>query len=249
MAGGDTEADVWRSPGWAGTGGFIKVSATSGSTTTGGSSSRIWKVWSTQSNATSTTGVVFDDVWASWNDLTSSVTTNYTGEWQRWVISNDEYRERRKETEAARRRREREWRAEQTRKRKEREAATSRARKILVEHLDQDQRRTLDQHGYFDIKIEVAGAERVFRIFNNKYQHNVFELDESGNKVREFCAHTSHACPQSDHALAQKLLLEADPQQFFRVANIWNLRGGRQIISNSGADFMPPQPQLVVARA
>lgn len=51
------------------------------------------------------------------------------------------------------------------------------------------------------------GTPRRFRIYNNKYQHNVFEIDQDGRKLREHCAHTSHACPQSDHALAQKLLL------------------------------------------
>jgi hypothetical protein len=158
------------------------------------------------------------------------------------VISQEEYRERTKEQKAEARRRERQYRADQLRRQKEKRCASSRARKILGEHLDRHQRRCLEKLGHFDIRVR----GRTFRIHNNKYQHNVFELDEQNRPIREFCAHTSHACPQSDHALAQKLLLEHDPDHFFRVANIWNLEGGRRIVSHSGSDFaLPPAPRTV----
>lgn len=251
MAGGDTEGttDAWPT-------GYIRVSGTSGTTNSVTTDSNVvWRIWATNCDSgTTTSGVTFSSsVWQSWNDVTSAA-SSVTGGWNTqafngWVVSQEEYRERTREAEAARRRREREWQERQRKQRKEREAASYRARKLLVEHLDRQQRKTLEKLGYFDLKVNVGGAERTFRIFNNKYQHNVFELDERGQKVREFCAHTSHACPQSDHALAQKLMLEADPQQFFRVANIWNLNGGRRIVSNSGMDFMPPQPQIEIARA
>jgi len=84
----------------------------------------------------------------------------------------------------------------------------------------------------------VNGVPRRFRIHNDKYMHNVFELGEDDVKIRELCAHTSHACPQGDHSLAQKLLLESSPEEFLRVANIWDLQGAeRHLISKSGRSY------------
>lgn len=113
--------------------------------------------------------------------------------------------------------------------------ARNRARQILVEHLSQAQKDTLEKHGYFDVE---AGG-RWFRIYGNSFQHNIFELDANGRKIREYCAHTSLACPREDHMLAQKFMIEASFEEFARVANIWDLRGHRRIIHESGREVPP----------
>lgn len=229
-----TGGDVWSA--WQNpfvssqTAGILTTTTGKDSAVTG--SYGIWKIWSNASiNAT---GGAFDDPAPAWSNATED------GVFGTWVVSQEQYRERTKEQKAETRRQEREYRADQQRRAKAKKCASSRAHKILGENLDRSQRRCLAKLGYFDIKVQ----GRTFRIHNNKYTHNVFELDPQGKPVREFCAHTSHACPQSDHALAQKLLLENDPEEFFRIANIWGLEGDRRIVSHSRANFvLPPAPQ------
>lgn len=112
-----------------------------------------------------------------------------------------------------------------------RAAAQQRAHALLVEHLTYHQRRQLKKHGHFNVRV----AGRNFRISNKSIYHNVFELDADGNIIREFCAHTLPGCPQSDHALAQKLMLETALDDFCRVANVWDRRGERRrLVSPSG---------------
>lgn len=175
------------------------ANATSSSTSTD-----VWPIWTT-STATATN----TDAWIGWTSTTSTSGLSAAA-WVEW--SNQPVRSFR----PARARAERPRCTE----------ARERADKLLVEHLTDEQEQSLAAHGYFDLETVVDGEKKRFRIHNNKYQHNVFEIDESGRKLREYCAHTSHACPQSDHALAQKLLLEHNPLEFFRVANIWDVRNG-----------------------
>lgn len=183
---------------------------------TSSSSTDVWPIWTT-STATSAT-VTNTDAWSAWSATTSTSGLNATT-WAEW--SDQPARTPRHARPRACRPRVSE--------------ARERADKLLVEHLSAEQEQSLAQHGYFDVDTFVDGRNRRFRIYNNKYQHNVFEIDESGRKLREYCAHTSHACPQSDHALAQKLLLERNPLEFFRVANIWDVRDGRRNAIRAGS--------------
>ena len=256
MAGGDTdtiptEGNVWNT--WQRP--FVSSQSDGTLTVTTGAtdssavteSNDIWQIWLNASvTSSATTGSIFEDPWPAWNNSSTGDSFGSSGVFGKWIVSQEQYRERTKEQKAAARRREREYQTEQQRRAKARKCASSRAHKILGENLDRSQRRCLAKLGYFDIQVH----GRTFRIHNNKYIHNVFELDAQGKPVREFCAHTSHACPQSDHALAQKLLLENDPEEFFRIANIWDIQGNRRIVSSSRANFvLPPQPQAGILHA
>lgn len=171
-----------------------------------------WNQW-TNSTTASTTASTWD-LWTS-----SSVTSTSTGiasTWTAWTATAPVARPARRPRIESQ--------------------ARNRADKLLVEHLSAEQEQSLAEHGYFDVDSFVEGEARRFRIHNHKYQHNVFEIDENGRKLRELCAHTSHACPQSDHALAQKLMLEHNPAEFLRVANIWDLSCGmRDLVSRAAA--------------
>ena len=195
--------------------------------------SQIWQVWNDVTTGSATTTNSVFDTWARWSAQTTDSET-MAHVLRSWVGSQEQVREAEQRRQARRRREEQQW----LQRKKQRKVAGKRADKILVEHLSRLQRRQLEKLGFFD--VEVAG--RKFRIHNNKYQHNVFELDDENRPVREFCAHTSHACPQSDHALAQKLMLESALDEFCRVANVWDRRNGRrELVSESGRELRVPQ--------
>ena len=161
----------------------------------------VWNGWANSTTSASTS------TWDAWTSSTATATsTGLTATWSAWSDQPA-----------------RSFRA--ARPRVDQVQAKQRADKLLVEHLTEEQEQSLAAHGYFDVDTIVKGEKKRFRIHNNMYQHNVFEIDQDGRKLRELCAHTSHACPQSDHALAQKLMLEHNPTEFFRVANIRDLRG------------------------
>lgn len=178
-------------------------------------STTVWNTW----NNTTTTSASNTIVWDQWTTGTAT-TTGWQDTWQVWTSDSVNQPSNRVVpanvfVPALRRRPSIDV-----------GVARQRADKLLVEHLTPEQEKSLLEDGYFEIDVRADGKVRRFRIYNDKYQHNVFEIDRRGRKLREYCAHTSHACPQSDHALAQKLLLEHNPREFFRVANAWDLRDG-----------------------
>lgn len=106
--------------------------------------------------------------------------------------------------------------AEIERQRKEKEvAAKAKAEKLLVEHLSAAQRDQLVKHGYFDVEV---GGE-VYRI-KRGYAGNVELLDAAKQRgVERFCIHPTEHVPDADAMLGQKLLLEANEDEFRRIAN------------------------------
>lgn len=196
----------------------------------------VWPTWVNNSDTnTSITSGTTAHAWTVWNQgykLTVSradlnaVTVNLQPAWGVWNETYEQKAERLRNEAALRTR----WQAEQAERERKAKKAQRLARKVLCENLTRRQRQTLERLGYFD--IEVKG--RRFRIHANRYQHNVRELDAEGREMREYCAHTSHACPVDDHLLAQKLMLETEPDEFARIANVWDLRSGRRLVSSSG---------------
>ena len=227
-----------------------QVSVTATTSVTGDQTWRVWvngqqtpdtlKLCNSAAIVSVTGTSVTDAVWRVWSSGTQSYTdtqlTSATNVFNTWVVSDEQYKARTKEQKRAQAERQREYQARIARQLEERRLARGRAKKILAENLTELQRRTLEEHGWFDVQVK----GRTFRIHNNRYQHNVIELDTAGNKLREFCAHTSHACPQEDHALAQKLMLEHALDDFCKIANVWDRRGRRKLISSSGTELVLP---------
>ena len=92
-----------------------------------------------------------------------------------------------------------------------RSAAEVRARELLLRMLTPTQREEFRRHGYFVVQVARRGKFWILpsTIFNVLHT-------ETGAC---YCAAPRGEIPLSDLMLAQKLLLENDPEAFFRVAN------------------------------
>lgn len=91
------------------------------------------------------------------------------------------------------------------------QASELRARRLLSRMLNPDQRRELQQHGCFTVKVRDRG---IFCILPRS-TFNVLSLETGA----AYCCNIEAFVPISDLMLAQKLLLENDADHFFAVAN------------------------------
>jgi hypothetical protein len=91
------------------------------------------------------------------------------------------------------------------------QASELRARRLLCRMLDMDQKRELQQHGCFTVKVRGRG---IFCILPRS-TFNVLSLETGA----AYCCNIEAFVPISDLMLAQKLLLENDAEHFFTVAN------------------------------
>jgi hypothetical protein len=90
-------------------------------------------------------------------------------------------------------------------------AAEERARKLLLRTLSPVQRAEFEARGYFS--VEVANRGRFWIL-----PSTVFNVLHAGSGT-SYCAGPRTDLPLSDLMLAQKLMLENDPDAFFAVAN------------------------------
>lgn len=99
------------------------------------------------------------------------------------------------------------------------EGATRRSRELLEGHLDVEQLVEFRDHGTFKVQLQDG---RRFR-FTQGFGHNVHLL-EGDLCVTEYCIVTATHVPLCDQILAQKVLLEVLPDEFFRIANFRQLK-------------------------
>lgn len=116
-------------------------------------------------------------------------------------------RERAAQERAALRERER---AERERERAE---EAERAEELLCDHLTDEQRADWERANRFELLV----GGRTYQIARG-YQGNIY-LMEGGARVESYCIHGDTRLPEADQVLAQKLLLESNPDEFHRVAN------------------------------
>lgn len=205
--------NVW--PNW------IDSTAVSSSATMSSTASNIvWHSWTVTGVSSVTIGGTFssaDVTWDTWND---KVTLKTTYSRDAWALDNAQAQEHMQRMIADQQRQENEWQERQRQVQEKQVVAKKRAKKLLVEHLNEVQRQSLEKLGYFDVQVQ----GRTFRIHANRYSQNVIEMDDKGDRIAQFCAHLTHSCPLEDHILAQKLVLEGCPEEFFKVANRQDLR-------------------------
>ena len=193
-----------------------------------------WTYW----NVSTTTNLTVDPTWTRWIDTTSTTTTANTvtydnGSWRSWVdatafgdanrvylaaepaYTDAELRQR--EVDLRRRLRENERRRKAT----EREAAIAqrKARRLLLSHLTPEQRDEFERLERFTV---IAADGRTYRV-HRKWSHNL-ELIEGGFITEQLCVHPREQTPVEDSLLAQKLMLETDPDTLRRIANITRLQ-------------------------
>ena len=190
-----SSATIWYA--WAGT------TATSGSTTA------IWNHWTTNTS-TSATGNGLNVIWTGWNQPASVYVPIPPP-----VVSPEE-QERRRQAEAARMA---VWQ-EQERIRKEQQAeADKRAERLLHSQLSGRQRRQYRRDKSFIVTGKDGHTYKIERAWSG----HVFRLDSRNRKIERFCIHPEISVPLPDNQLAAKLMLEADPEQFRRIANVTQL--------------------------
>lgn len=104
---------------------------------------------------------------------------------------------------------------------KKKARAVRKAKKLLTEHLSDEQLAMLAEKDYFELE---SSSGRRYRIYRG-IQRNITELDALGREVNRLCAHSKDmSMPAEDHILVQKLMLETDESGFRKIANhspIW----------------------------
>ena len=105
-------------------------------------------------------------------------------------------------------------RAEREAIRRQDREAEARSLQLLESHLAEDQLTEFRTQGIFHVGLRDG---RIFR-FCKRFGHNVHLMEEGACTV-EYCIITIERVPLYDQMLAQKVLLEALPEEFFRIAN------------------------------
>ena len=185
------------------------TTTTAYSTTTSG-----WTAWATTGTAS--------NVWPYW--IASSGTTGGTFDansvWRTWTILPDAYvetDEQRAEREERQRREAEEYQQHAAEETSRREAAAAKARELLHDHLDAEQREALARRRAFRV---IASDGEEYEIAAAGHSGNVRRIVD-GRAVERLCVHAYvEGMPDEDHWLEQKLMLEADAEVFRRIANI-----------------------------
>jgi hypothetical protein len=92
------------------------------------------------------------------------------------------------------------------------------AEELLMTYLDEEQRKTFKDHGWFVVKGGKTGHEYRVRDNGRSRVANVDRMKD-GHVVERLCCHIDHHLPHGDHLLAQKVSLEFDEDRFLRKAN------------------------------
>jgi hypothetical protein len=93
------------------------------------------------------------------------------------------------------------------------------AKRLLKSLLTEDQEQSLDEKGCFDLTI----GDRIYRVAPGR---GVTRIAADGKADESYCIHPdgSLGLPVEDWAIAQKLLLETNEEEFLRIANKTRLR-------------------------
>lgn len=102
--------------------------------------------------------------------------------------------------------------------------AIARARKLIREHLSDEQLESLAKQDYFELESSSGKKYRIYR----GHSMNVYRLDDAGKEVERLCAYSkTKNMPDEDHMLIQKLHLETDEDHYRKIANKVDLDTGQ----------------------
>ncbi len=180
------------------------------------SSSDTWRVWTNTSASTaSTVSYPSEAVWLKWNTHNQRYDVQKSADWQPRQLTKEEVEQREKEYQERLRIAEAKAREEE----KLRKAAEQRAKKLLLQNLNLEQKLAYNREKKFQVK---APSGKLYEI-RHGWAGNVDELNPQGKPINRFCIHPRMQVPIPDSLLAQKLLLETDEEQFRKTANITQL--------------------------
>lgn len=90
-----------------------------------------------------------------------------------------------------------------------------RAKELLLEHLDEEQRDRFERHKRFRVRGSHGG---VYDICHQTVQR-IEEVGERDRVLGTYCIHAGGYVPEPDNMLAKKLMIEADEERFLAIAN------------------------------
>lgn len=156
-------------------------------------SSKIWAEWNTEYTLTTSSVTLSSSViWKTWNGL-----------WTRQRVWNEPSPEI--------------LRAQYAEEKAARAAASVKARSLLLDNLDEVQRKQFDLGQTFEVHSK--DGKRRYQV-RYGVAGNIFLLDERGKPTKRFCIHPSDSrIPTEDVMLVQKLMIEGAEDEFVRVAN------------------------------
>lgn len=103
---------------------------------------------------------------------------------------------------------------------KHKKEAAQKAEELLLEHLNESQRKTYRENKWFIVEGGKSGHKYRINV-NGTLVANIDVLENNRNESpHRICCHARlDACPLGDQLLAQKLMLELDEDAFLRMAN------------------------------
>jgi hypothetical protein len=109
--------------------------------------------------------------------------------------------------------------------------AQKRAEQLLLTHLTHEQEKAWKENKVLFITGQSGKRYKI----RHGVAHNIWEVDEHGNHVKEFCVHIDHyGCPVEDNVLAQILGLRFNERATLRKANVWRCtRNGNVLIERA----------------
>jgi len=177
---------------------------------TGDTMTFVWKVWNEANTSTWSASSNASITWADNSDGTTTASITWTKWNSNYSISARPVRKTPEELAQQKR--------EAAEKRKREEEAVRKAETLLKECLSPKQEADYEKAKRFHVICEDGHR---YEIDCTKRQHNVFRLGEDGKQQEELCiSQRGGNLPLPDNALAQKLLLEANEEEFRRIANI-----------------------------
>jgi hypothetical protein len=176
--------------------------------------------WITNQYVTATTT---SDMWCQWNNCTTSTTTpvwlvwNTTGTGNTINQNCNLYAQQgappiTPEMIAAREAQNAKWKKID----QERKVAADQAMRLLRDNLSPKQIKALDKHGWF--LVEGGKSKKTYRIRNDSYTGNIYELD-GDKEVARFCVHAHSEIPLGDQLLAQAISIQWDEDHIISKAN------------------------------
>jgi hypothetical protein len=201
------------------------------SATTASSDTSAWVHWMDDGTGGSTAATT----WQTWTSSTTTGTYIVDASCEAWSgqvetrkltrAERKEQRKRQAEAEEVRRLRQQEDARLAREAQAKREAASKRAEALLLSHLSEEQEKAWKEERAIFVTSQ---SGKRFKIKHGR-AHNIFELDDKGLAIREYCVHVQPSCPDADNVLAQKLMLEHREDELMRIANKWDLAGGRRV--------------------
>lgn len=191
--------------------------------TTGG---LVWTVWASTSASTCDTS----STWSHWCDTASTSSCGTTATvWHSWTCDTSatpvryyappaqrlQTPEERAKADADRLAREEAYRLAEAERAKKQREADARAEELLRRHLTLRQRRAYRRDRAFTVRARDGTSYRI----KHGWAGNVEELNRAGRPVARLCIHPRESVPVADNLLAQKFMLETDPEAFRKIAN------------------------------